>query len=591
VTFQSADLCLHFDEFLVITIPQQERKQAFTRQSINPVARGGILMLRAFTALICLELLSAEASGQTTETKPAFEIADVHVSPPARNPYMRGPMLRGGRYEIHVATMVDLIRTAWGIDASRVVGGPNWLEDDTFDVIAKAPAGTTPETAKPMLRSLLADRFQLAVHNDTRPVLAYALRAGKRQQMKEAGGSGDTGCKFTPPTPPGPGGPPPAPPLFSYACANMTMAAFAEALHTTIFLAPQYLNERVVVDETELKGAWDFDFKFTPRGMIGPTGPLPGTITLFDALERLGLRLDPVEVPLPVIVVDSVNQKPTPNPPKVEEVLHMAPPPTEFEVAELKPTSPDFRGMRLQIQPGGRVNIAGLPLKFLVEQAWDVSDDTLAGAPKWMETDRYDIIAKADADGPQLDIDVLWSLLRALLVERFKMVVHTEERPATAYTLVAAKPKMKKADAATRTKCKEGPGTDGKDPRDKTPVLSRLVTCQGITMAQFADKLRTLASGYIHTPVLDATGLEGGYDFTLSFSPAGMAQMAGRGGRGGEPGPFTPSADPSAAVSDPNGAITLSEAVEKQLGLKLEAQKRPVPVLVIDHIEQKPIEN
>jgi len=208
-----------------------------------------------------------------------------------------------------------------------------------------------------------------------------------------------------------------------------------------------------------------------------------------------------------------------------------------------------------------------------------------------METDRYDIVAKADADGPQLDIDVLWSLLRALLVERFKMAVHTEERPATAYTLIAVKPKMKKADPATRTRCKEGPGPDGKDPRDKTPILSRLFACQGITMAQFADKLKTIGAGYIRTPVADATGLEGTYDFTLNFSVMGIAQIAGRGGRGGEPSPFTPSADPSAAVSDPNGALTLFEAIEKQLGLKLEAQKRPVPVLVIDHIEQKPIEN
>ena len=111
---------------------------------------------------------------------------------------------------------------------------------------------------------------------------------------------------------------------------------------------------------------------------------------------------------------------------------------------------------------------------------------------------------------------------------------------------------------------------------------------------QFADRLSTLANGYIHSPVLDATGLEGRYDFTLSFSPAGMGQMAGRGGRGGgEAGPLAPSLvpDPSAATSDPNGAITVFEAIEKQLGLKLETQKRPVPVLVIDHAERKPIEN
>jgi len=113
-----------------------------------------------------------------------------------------------------------------------------------------------------------------------------------------------------------------------------------------------------------------------------------------------------------------------------------------------------------------------------------------------------------------------------------------------------------------------------------------------MTMAQFAAKLMDIASGYIHAPVLDATGLEGGYDFTLSFSAAGLtrSQVGGPGGPPGQPGP-PPSGETAAVASDPNGAITLFEAVEKQLGLKLEAKKRPVPVLVIDHAEQKPTEN
>jgi uncharacterized protein (TIGR03435 family) len=541
--------------------------------------------------LCCAALLPVLACAQT-ETKPAFEIADVHPSPPSRIPVMLGPLLRNGRYEIRHATMVDLIRTAWSIDAIRVVGGPNWLEDDTFDVIAKVPTGTTLETTKPMLQSLLAERFQLAVHNNTKPVLAYALKAGKRPQLKPAGESeGPGGCQFTfppLPPPPTPGSPPPRP-LFTFACTNMTMAAFAEALHTTIFAASQYLNDRVVVDATELKGAWDFDLKITPR-LIGPAGPIGGSITLLEALDKLGLRLDPVEAPLPVIVVDKVNEKATPNSPNVAEALHEASP-TEFEVAEIKPAAPDARMRGIQIQPGGRINVSGMPLKFLIEQAWNVSDDTLIGAPDWMQTDRYDIIAKADL-GTAVDIDTMWTLLRSLLIERFKLVAHTDERPATAYTLIAVKPKMQKSDPATRTKCKDGPGPDGKDPRDKNPALSRVYNCQGITMAQFADRLKTLAQDYIHSPVLDSTGLEGRYDFTLAFSFVGVLQMAGRSGRGAEPGQLAPPlADPSAAASDPNGAMTLFEAIEKELGLKLEAQKRPVPVLVIDHVERKPIEN
>ena len=368
------------------------------------------------------------------------------------------------------------------------------------------------------------------------------------------------------------------------------MAKFAEALSSTIFLAPQYLNDRVVVDETELKGAWDFDLKFTPRGLITPAGPMPGTVSLFDALEKLGLKLDPVDVPLPVIVVDSVNEKPTPNLPDIADKLHLPPPPTEFEVADLKPTGPDFRGGMIQIQRGGRVNIAGIGLKFLIEQAWNVTDDMLVGAPKWMETDRYDVVAKAPV--ADVDIDDLWMMVRALLVERFKMVTHTEDRPTTAYTLVAVKPKMQKADPNSRTKYKEGPGADGKDPRNKTPILSRLVTCQNMTMAQFAGTLMNIASGYIHSPVLDATGLEGGYDFTLSFSAVGLTRAPSGGPVGLGPGlAGVAPADAGPIASDPTGAVTLFEAVEKQLGLKLEATKRPVRVLVIDHAEQKPTEN
>ena len=85
---------------------------------------------------------------------------------------------------------------------------------------------------------------------------------------------------------------------------------------------------------------------------------------------------------------------------------------------------------------------------------------------------------------------------------------------------------------------------------------------------------------------LDATGLDGAWDFTLSFSPVGVFRNGGdRGGDGGQPSGET------AAASDPNGALTLPEAIDKQLGLKLEKERRPVSVLVIDHVEQKPTDN
>jgi len=363
-------------------------------------------------------------------------------------------------------------------------------------------------------------------------------------------------------------------------------------------MAEQVFNGSSVVNQTGLKGAWDFDFKYTPTRMIG----MGNTISMIDALEKqLGLKVEPVKIPLAVIVVDSVNQKPTENLAGVAESLHVAQAPTEFEVADLKPSGPETHGMRFQMQPGGRVNISGVTLKFLIEQGWNLTDDMLIGAPKWLGDDRFDIIAKASTTptSPGMDFETVWVMLKALVIDRFKLATHSEERAVSSYNLVAVKPKMKKADPASRTRYKEGPASaDGKDPRDKNPMLTRLVTVQNMTMAQFAEKLQSIAPGYIHTPVLDATGLEGSWDFTLNFSPAGMDQFVATrgGGRGGDAGPSPgPGAGQAGGgtvqASDPSGAVTLFEAMEKQLGLRLEKQKRQIAVLVIDHVEQKPTDN
>ena len=165
-----------------------------------------------------------------------------------------------------------------------------------------------------------------------------------------------------------------------------------------------------------------------------------------------------------------------------------------------------------------------------------------SGAPKWLDSDRFDLIAKAPAgvaigdltpsrNAVPVNIEALRPMIKALIVERFKLQSHMESKPIAAYTLVAAKPKLKKADPATRTKWQEGALPDSKDSKNANPSLGRLVTCQNVTMAQFAQLLPVIAPGYLHTEVTDATGLEGGWDFTFSFSPAGILQLNGAQGR------------------------------------------------------------
>ena len=541
-------------------------------------------MVRALAGLALIALIPGMAFGQSTDATPTFALADVHPSAHTNNPnvYMTGGVLRGGRYDLRKATMLDLISTAWGMNADRVLGGPSWLELDRFDIVAKAPPNTSQDTVKLMLQALLKERFKLTLHTDTKPVPGYVLSKGEgKPRLKESDGSG-MGCQGVPQTPQ-----PGTIPYAMVSCRNVTMEAFAKELSN---MAGAYITT-AVVDSTGLSGKYDFDLKWTARALLALAGS--DAITIYDAVDKqLGLKLQAQKLPSSVLIVDSVNQKPTPNPPGVTTAV-LPPPPTEFEIADIKPSRPD-ETPNGRLQPGGRLDLQGIPMKQLIQIAWDITgDDMIAGAPKFLDTARFDVIAKAPgATGgstlnPQIDIDDVRIMLRALLVDRFKLAAHMEDRPLDAYVLVAAKPKLTKADPLGRTGCKEGPAPAGKDPRDTTPILSRLLTCHNMTMAQFGEQLPTLANGYVHSAVADETGLEGAYDFTLSFSAAGLLN-GGPGGRGGEAAPPTGAA-PEASL--PSGALSLPDAVSRQLGLRLEKRKRPVPVLVIDHIEEKPTDN
>ena len=156
--------------------------------------------MRFFQGVSALVVVSGVVFGQAPEAPPKFDIADIHASTKTVNPYMSGGVLRGGRYEIRRATMVDLIRTAYSVDDNeKVQGGPAWLDLDRFDVIAKAPAGATQDSAKLMLQALLADRFKLVVHTANKPMSTYVLSLGKgKPKLKETDGKGAPGCQPPP---------------------------------------------------------------------------------------------------------------------------------------------------------------------------------------------------------------------------------------------------------------------------------------------------------------------------------------------------------------------------------------------------------
>src|SRR3569623_967884 len=159
-------------------------------------------MKRQISAGIAM-LITGLAFGQSTVSTLQFEAAEIHPAPAAapgtNSQTMRGGLYRSGRYEVRSAALLDLLRTAYNVEAGRVTGGPAWLDQDRFDIIAKAPGDSTPEKLRTMLRNLLAGRFRLVVHNSTKPLTAYAITQGKRVLMKQSAGSDTPGCKPLPP--------------------------------------------------------------------------------------------------------------------------------------------------------------------------------------------------------------------------------------------------------------------------------------------------------------------------------------------------------------------------------------------------------
>ena len=492
----------------------------------------------------------------SAQTPQAFEAADVHTSAP--NATESGGLLPNGRFELQGLSMLTLIQTAYGITTEKIMGGPPWIDTVHFDIAARMPAGLKASDAPALLKALLADRFNLAVHNEDRPLPVYALVvARKGPQLKESPGDAAGQCQRSN-----------ANGVISLVCTHTTMAQLADRLPGA---APGYFNHPTL-DRTGLTGSYDFTLKWAGRGQIGPGGVSDsGAVSLFDFLDKeLGLKVESQTQVSSVLVVDRVNETPTPNASNVAELI--PPAPTEFEVASVLPTPPASTVQNARFN-GGQVEVRGLTLKSLIVAAYNFDDDSrVVGGEKWLDSDRFDITAKA---APTTPVDTLRIMLRALLEERFGLKTHSEDRPVTVYALTLPKPgpKLKTSDGSARSQCVRS-ASDG--------ALNYV--CSNTTMAQFAERLPDAVSGYLDHPMVDLTGLTGAYDFTLSYLPANRTSAA----RGGDSAQQSGS---PVAASTPSGGFTVFEAVDKQLGLKLAQQKHPMQVLVIDKVNRTPTDN
>ena len=237
-----------------------------------------------------------------------------------------------------------------------------------------------------------------------------------------------------------------------------------------------------------------------------------------------------------------------------------------FEVATIKPTSPDSRGRYIRMQSINRFNARGFTLQALVAAAYSLTPRAISGGPAWTDSDLFDILASTPGD-VQPNLDEQMAMLRRLLTDRFQLAFHREPKQLPVFALTVAKggPKLKPSTA----------------PPSQLPYLINtvypeekggvhiLLPARNATMMQFVAMLQR---GVLDRAVVDQTGLSGRYDFDLEWTPD-ENQFGGNLPRSVE------STKPS-----------LFAAMQEQLGLRLEATKGLIEALVIDRVE-RPSEN
>jgi uncharacterized protein (TIGR03435 family) len=261
-----------------------------------------------------------------------------------------------------------------------------------------------------------------------------------------------------------------------------------------------------------------------------------------------------------------------------------------FEVASVKHnTSTDRTGMGMQVLPGGRLVAIGAPLFLVVAVAYDLpfQSDRLTGGPDWLRTERYDIEATPEKGAIPAGAtvkernDKVHLMLQTLLAERFKMVIHREIRELPSYVVTVKKdgPKLQKA-AVEEKDCAETPS----GPTDRAACHSfnggqgQGLHGQAVSMSD----LVSAVSNFADHPVIDKTGLKGLYNIQTE----GWVPMRPRLPRAAEPTPQQAAEDQ--AFADP-ARPTLFQIFDR-LGLKLESQKAPVEMFVIESAE-RPSEN
>jgi len=248
-------------------------------------------MLVRFTVLICVIAATVQVPGAS---QLSFEVASIRPNN-SENRSSDFSTNATGRFSAINVTVKSLLITAYKLQEHQLVGGPPWLGTDRYDIVAKPEDKASADEVLEMIKTLLAERFKLKLHHETRELPVYALLVGKNGSKMKASSTGDDNHNAD--------------------TRRGVMTGQNLSLEMFVIILSNQLD-RPVVDKTGLAGNFDLQLEWSPeasRPSAEAVGTVPSGPSIFTAIqEQLRLRLEATKGPVEVIVIDSV-EKPSEN--------------------------------------------------------------------------------------------------------------------------------------------------------------------------------------------------------------------------------------------------------------------------------------
>jgi uncharacterized protein (TIGR03435 family) len=249
-------------------------------------------------------LLTATLAFAQSE-RPRFEVCDIKLNTSGAQQVGEG-FLPGGRVDLRNVPLRTIITAVYKTSDSLLTG-PDWLATTRYDIVAKAPPTSSMDQLFEMVKTMLVERFGMTYHTEKKTVSAWALVRGKKPlQLTPSTSNKNLGCQGR-----GPGaGDPPG--MAHRDCHAITMANFARFITQ---MAPAYIEGLPVVDQTGITGEFDFPVDYMNRDAYNAavSAGSGDAISVFDALERIGLKLESRKLPADAMMIDKIERTPTEN--------------------------------------------------------------------------------------------------------------------------------------------------------------------------------------------------------------------------------------------------------------------------------------